>query len=514
VHHTLCIEIRFDTFAAFTYYQITLVTLVTLITLITLLPGHQMHLIAEVKKSSAKDLAKHFSAFSDVFPTLTKSQQQECADEFYQWADANKQKHPLHFAYAKFLTAWNDFLADRLEHALKVVVEAKQQFETLNDDCGKIICNAVMAGAYRTMGNIDLTLKLGFECYRSLIPIGLFPHFLSACSYVIGIIYFELNNDSEALHYLESTLQQAEESGDLFWKNYSLHGLGKLFLREKNYDKAKRFFERALSDAEKSGNQLAICNSLTELGNYHFQSGNYSESERLHTQALNLRLENNFIGGAVTSYLRLGEILIRDAKHDEARDVLMRGLSLAEQIKVKPKIYHAHQLLSEIFECRNDAAKALHHYRLFHEVRAEVEEEEFVRRVKNSKIVFEAEQAQKDNIIIRQQKTEIEKKNAQLQETIDALTLARVSRKARAFTFGIAIVMFVFEDTILHFALHELHSENYFASMAVKIGIIFSLKPINTAIEHYLMKEVLRKKKQRGTVGHAEVEQAVAGVQT
>jgi tetratricopeptide (TPR) repeat protein len=467
-------------------------------------------LLSEIKKCSEKDVVKHFSEFGDVFSALPKSQQQELADDFYQWAVPAGKKHPHHFAYAKFLAGWNDFLAERYEQSLQAMIETKKLFEVFNDTGGIAISTAVMAGVYRTFGNIDLMLKLGWESYRQLIPLGLFSHFLSATSYTIGIIYFEQNNDAEAIHYLENTLQQTEESGDFYWKNYSLHGLGKVYLRKKDYDQAKTFFERALRDAEKSNLPLLICNSLSELANYHFQTGNLAEAEQLHTKALNLRLEHNFIGGAVTSYLRLGEILIKDAKHAEAQSILLRGLALAEQIRVKPKMSQANFLLYEIFECQGDMAKALFHYRQFHDLCEQVEAEENVMRIKNTKIVFEAEQAQKENIVIRQQKAEIEKKNAQLQDTIDALTLARVSRKARAFTLGIALVMFVFEDTILHFALHLLNSENYFASMAVKVGIIFSLKPINGAIEHYLMREVLRKKKQREVVLGHEVE-ALAG---
>src|SRR5436189_264178 len=83
-----------------------------------------------------------------------------------------------------------------------------------------------------------------------------------------------------------------------------------------------------------------------------------------------------------------------------------------------------------------------------------------------------------------------------LQDTIDELTLARVSKKARIITFVIAIALFIVEDTILHFALHLVPDDNYLISLIVKIGIIFSLKPINGAVEHYLLKKVVRNKKQ------------------
>ena len=109
--------------------------------------------------------------------------------------------------------------------------------------------------------------------------------------------------------------------------------------------------------------------------------------------------------------------------------------------------------------------------------------------------MFEAEQTKKENIIIRQQKAEIHAKNIKLQETIDELTLARINKKARALTIGLGIALFIFQDRILGFALDLLSSNNYFLSLGVKMGIIFSLSPINGAIEHYLLRKVIKKRK-------------------
>ena len=169
---------------------------------------------------------------------------------------------------------------------------------------------------------------------------------------------------------------------------------------------------------------------------------------------------------------------------------------MAEQIKVKPKISQVHLLLSKIYKSKDDLEKSLYHYEIFHEVREQVQEEDNARKLADAKLIFEAEQTKKENIIIKKQKQEIEKKNIELQETIDELTLARVSRKAKALTLGVAIVMFIFEDPIIGFSLKLLSSHNYWLSLFLKMAIIFSLSPINRTIEHYLLKKVIKRKKQ------------------
>ena len=69
-------------------------------------------------------------------------------------------------------------------------------------------------------------------------------------------------------------------------------------------------------------------------------------------------------------------------------------------------------------------------------------------------------------------------------------------KNTKAFTLLIAIVFFIFEDSILHFIFHLLSADNFWLSLGIKMVIIFSLKPINGAIEHYLVRKVIKKKKR------------------
>jgi len=83
-----------------------------------------------------------------------------------------------------------------------------------------------------------------------------------------------------------------------------------------------------------------------------------------------------------------------------------------------------------------------------------------------------------------------------LQDTIDELTITKAGKKAKAFTLLIAIVLFILQDGILHFVFRLMPANNFWLSLVVKMVIIFSLSPINTAIEHNLIKKVVKKKKR------------------
>ena len=161
-------------------------------------------------------------------------------------------------------------------------------------------------------------------------------------------------------------------------------------------------------------------------------------------------------------------------------------------------MYQIHLLLSEIYHCKNDLARSLFHYKQYHHLQEQVVLEDNAKKIKNVRLVFEAEQTRKENIIIKKQKAEIQSKNTELQNTIDELTITKAGKKAKAFTLLVAMVFFIFEDGILHFIFHLMPANNFWLSLSIKMIFIFSLKPINGAIEHYLVKKVIKKKRELG----------------
>ena len=198
----------------------------------------------------------------------------------------------------------------------------------------------------------------------------------------------DLNDHEGALPILKNTLSLAEKVQDSFWIIYTSHGLGKLYLKEKNYENARLMFQEAMEAAHKAAIPSLISSAETEMGNYYFETGNYDESEILLTKAVAARIANKFIGGAITNYIRLGEINIKQSQPDEAIAVLNSGLTLAEQIKVKPRMYQIHLMLSEIYHCKNDLNRSLFHYKQYHSLQEQAGQEDNEKKIKNVKLVF------------------------------------------------------------------------------------------------------------------------------
>jgi len=453
-------------------------------------------LFNELKSHPTVDVSKTCGAIIELFPLILKTEQKEFIEVFYKWTEQQATVNPLVFYYGKLTLALNHFYNEHFTEALPLLVETQKLLNELNDQDGIAMAMVLQGAIYRTYGNFDLALKNLWAGYEQLKKSDNLLYFQLACRNAMAGIFLDMQQYEKAIPLFKDNLEKSEPAGKYYWTVYALQGLGKIYLAQKKYPESKECFEKAMVVSENSRHPLSVCNSLSEFANYYFTTGDYSGAEQLHIQSLSLREENQFIAGAITNCIRLGEIYIRQFRPDDAIAILEKGLKMAKQIEVKLKMYQIHLLLSQIYKSKNEPAKSLFHYEQFHELKEQVELEDSERKLKNAQMVFEAEQTLKENIIIKKQKQEIERKNIELQETIDELTRARIGKKARAITLGIAIIMFIFEDTILHFALKIVPEDSYFASLIVKMVIIFSLSPINKAVEHYLLKKVIKKKKK------------------
>ena len=446
--------------------------------------------LEEIKRSPASDLHAHLPEVLRKFRFISADQRRACADAFARWVGEQGDAAAGLRGYAVFLQAIDRFMAEDLHEALALLTRARATFTERDDAEGLGLSTMLIGGVYRTFGNFDQALKVAWEGYGLLTASGRYPIFVAAAANSIANIALDMGNLDEALSMFTVAYRESTKADDFYFRIYGLHGLGRVHMLQGRTVEAEGMFRGALQLAEKHQHPLHVANSLTELATFQFRSGNLDEAEALSERALAIREEHRLLAGAVTNCLRLAEIRALRGRWAEAQAVLARALAIAEQLKVKPKLAQVHQQLSELFERTGDTARSLEHYKRFHELREEVEREDSARKLADARLIFEAEQTRKENLVIKEQKAKIERQNRELQDTIDELTRARIGRKAKALTLGLAVVLFIFQDAILRTALGLLNSDNYFLSLAVKMAIIFSLAPINRGIERHMLKRV------------------------
>ncbi|MFQ3576017.1 MAG: hypothetical protein SNJ77_06230 [Cytophagales bacterium] len=87
-------------------------------------------------------------------------------------------------------------------------------------------------------------------------------------------------------------------------------------------------------------------------------------------------------------------------------------------------------------------------------------------------------------------------KNIELQETIDELTKARIGRQAATISFVILIVLFVLEELMMGPMIDQMTNNNLWYSAGAKFILALLLKPLESAIESFLLNQVKKAKKR------------------
>lgn len=91
----------------------------------------------------------------------------------------------------------------------------------------------------------------------------------------------------------------------------------------------------------------------------------------------------------------------------------------------------------------------------------------------------------------------LDKKNKEIQDTLDALTKANVGRKATTMAFFIGIGLFICEELFLENVIEHHFGHDKLIGIAAKFLIAAILKPIEIYIEHRLMHAEIEKQREK-----------------
>jgi flagellar hook-basal body complex protein FliE len=91
----------------------------------------------------------------------------------------------------------------------------------------------------------------------------------------------------------------------------------------------------------------------------------------------------------------------------------------------------------------------------------------------------------------------LDKKNKELQDTLDALTKANVGRKATTIAFFIGIGLFILEELFLENIVEHHFGDDKLIGIGAKFLIAAILKPIEIYIEHRMMENEFKKQKEK-----------------
>ncbi|HEX2202825.1 MAG TPA: diguanylate cyclase [Longimicrobium sp.] len=390
----------------------------------------------------------------------------ERARSLAEWAG-----YPSGLAYA--LRARGACRAELLENdaALADLQAAVRAFEEVGDAAGKAGALSRIGNVHRHRGDCPAALAPLLEALRLQREVGDREGESDTLNF-LGNVYFELDDLARALEHYRDSRRLKEALADARGLSQVLNNLGNIHGRLGEYaesldhfrralalmrelgdrdeivpllnigashenldelDEALECFRTALGQARRSGDPRAECIALTNLGNVFRKRGDLPQSLACFEEALEVSRSAEQRHVENETLLRLGETLAGAGDDARARVYLDAALELAERTGARARVYEVHRVLAELHERRGDAAGALRHVKLHHEVKDEVFGAAAERRIQTLLVQAEVERTEREAGLLRTRNDELTAVNRALREAQDQLRLqaAELERLAR-----------------------------------------------------------------------------------
>lgn len=225
-----------------------------------------------------------------------------------------------------------------------------------------------LGSIYRLFGNYELAINQHLEALG--IYEGLQNNEGIAWSALnIARLFKMMKNYEKSIEYINQSLeiyQKIEENNQVrIGVTLCLKEFGDVYYEMGNFDKAIEYSDKVLTMNKKSGNQQGVANSLSTLGKIYFDAGEYQKATSFLMRAKTLKDSLND-HTEIASILRyLGKIDLMNGNVSNAKNDLENSLNFAIKQNLKEDVKEAYLALSELYEKVGKNSKALEYYKLY-----------------------------------------------------------------------------------------------------------------------------------------------------
>lgn len=305
------------------------------------------------------------------------------------------------------------YLWQRNREALPLILEAKSRLEALGEHVAQARCSAALAGLHTTMGNYQKALELGHDALTRLEQVEVsewhgWPH------YLLGDAYRATGDLGRAREHYQDAYGIFAAAGIQIGITRALIGLGAVCRDQGDLDASEAHFTEARNLAEERDDPFSTARTLSDLALIRQLTGDHDEALALFEKSLGIRRQRCGALPTATCLIDLGRLLLDVGRADEAVGRLDEALALSVEHDHKPRMYAAHEALSEAHARRGDLERSLLHHKEFQRIKEEVMTTDAATRLENLETSLEAAAAQKEAELVKVHNEELRSKNAEL----------------------------------------------------------------------------------------------------
>lgn len=290
--------------------------------------------------------------------------------------------------------------------ALRHHLECLRLRKELNDETGVAASLNNIASIYKSIGDYETSLDYFRQSLGIAEKIGS-EHGTALVMHNIGLVFIELGDLRQALDYLERSLAMRRRDGNLKGEMITLSQIGNAYSSLGNYGKATECYQRSLRISETLGERYNRAYSFLGMGNIGLERGNHQEAMAYYRKGLEMASAAGDKHVEHSILLSLGKLYGEIGKPDDSISHLERSLSIAEEQDSAVKLSATHLALSRFWEESRDSAKALDHYRKYHECDKRIFNDNSDRKRQTLIIQLQVDRAEKEAEIQRLKNAEL-----------------------------------------------------------------------------------------------------------
>jgi serine phosphatase RsbU (regulator of sigma subunit) len=256
---------------------------------------------------------------------------------------------------------------DKGDYALAVeyTIQAKKIKEQLNDKRGMIVCYNNLGSIYLNQSNYKeailshfKSLKLSEEMHDSM---------------GIGSSYINIAQVLESQNKLDDALQNYKKAlpilgavGDKYGIGVALNSIGNVYTSKKNYDAALDNYTRSLRIRKECNDKQGQAECYNGIGKIYLEKKKYKEALECQLQSLRLQEMTGTKKGLAVTYLNLGDINEKLKNYPKAAEYYKKALAISTEINSKDAIRDSYQYLASVYEKLQDGENALKYLNLYY----------------------------------------------------------------------------------------------------------------------------------------------------
>jgi signal transduction histidine kinase len=248
---------------------------------------------------------------------------------------------------------------------------------------------SVLAMVHWSLGNYEEALNNGERTIELLDRMG--DRAAKAFALTIkGGILLSLGQPDEALRWHQRSIEEFKAMPEeAVGRARAMSGLGLAYLAQQRSQEALPVLLEALQIAQAANHRITISRIFNDLGEVFEALQNDDQALRYHQDALAIRVQDGYRQAETTSLLALGRIHVRRKEYDRALELLERGLGLARELEIRPRIAQFHHTLADAHQQLGQLAPALHHFMEAETIRSSLDVDQAALRYKA--VVFESQ---------------------------------------------------------------------------------------------------------------------------